>query len=102
MKKKKRRTNKATLLIVVLIGGYFLYSFVTTEWQLYQLKSQRDQLSQEITVETEKSQRLTQELEQMHTDEYMETLARRYFGLVYPHEKIIIEVKPGNETTNNE
>ena len=101
MKKKRRKTNKSTFLIVFLLGGYFLYSLVSTELQLHQLKSQRDQLNMQIVVEQEKSDRLSQELEQMHTDDYMKTLARRYFGLVYPHEKIIIEVEPNEDIINN-
>lgn len=101
MKKKRRKANKSTLLIVILIGGYFLYSFISTEWQLYQLKSQRADLSQQVELEEEKSDRLSQELEQINTDDYMETMARRYFGLVYPHEKIILEVEPNTNNTNN-
>jgi cell division protein FtsB len=86
---------------MILVGGYFLYSFISTEWQLYQLKDQRDQLNQQIVLEQDKSDRLNQELEQLHSDDYMETLARRYFGLVYPHEKIIIEVDSENNEVSN-
>lgn len=101
MKRKKKKTNRSTLLIMILVGGYFLYSFISTEWQLYQLKDQRDQLNQQIVLEQDKSDRLNQELEQLHSDDYMETLARRYFGLVYPHEKIIIEVDLENNEVSN-
>lgn len=101
MKRKKKKTNRSTLLIMILVGGYFLYSFISTEWQLYQLKDQRDQLNQQIVLEQDKSDRLNQELEQLHSDDYMETLARRYFGLVYPHEKIIIEVDSENNEVSN-
>jgi len=30
----------------------------------------------------------------MESNKYIETLARKYFGLVYPDEKVIIEVAP--------
>jgi len=93
-KKRRKKPNRATWLIVLLVCGYFLYNFVSTEIQLIQLRSQRDYLQEQISIEKDKSDQLTQELEQIHSDEYIETLARRYFGLVYPREKIIIEVEP--------
>lgn len=95
-KRKNKRPNKGTWLIIFLIFGYFIFNFGAAEVQLLQLGNQKEILETQLAKEKDKSQQLSQELDQIDSDEYIETLARKYFGLVYPQEKIIIEVEPDN------
>nr|WP_232366966.1 septum formation initiator family protein [Alkalibacter mobilis] len=80
-----------------MVCGYFVYSFVSTEIQLIQLNDQKNSLQGQLAAEQDKSEQLDQELDLLHSDDYIETLARKYFGLVYPQEKVIIEVEPNSK-----
>ncbi|MFZ7130993.1 MAG: FtsB family cell division protein [Eubacteriales bacterium] len=92
-KKKKKRINKGTSFILVIILGYFLYNFFLLEIQIYKQQNIKDNLLAELNQEKDRSQQLESELEQIDSNQYIESLARKYFGLVYPQEKVIIEVE---------
>lgn len=92
--KKKRKVNKGRLLIIVGILCFFLYNIISVEVQYYQLKNQKKELELQLSQEKDKLEQLDNELTQMESEKYIEMLARKYFGLVYPEEKVIIEVEP--------
>lgn len=80
------------LLLLTVIVGYFLYNYVSVEIQYYKLANQKKNLEIQLTQEKDKMEQLDNELKQVGSDGYVEMLARKYFGLVYPQEKVIIEV----------
>ncbi|HCX65766.1 MAG TPA: hypothetical protein DHN33_11220 [Eubacteriaceae bacterium] len=92
-KNRKRKSNRSTWLVLTLVFGYFLFQFVTAEIQLIQLESQKKALEKDLVVERNASEQLREELDRLDSDDYIESLARKYFGLVYPQEKIIIEAE---------
>ena len=92
--KKKKRVNKGRLAIIIGILCFFLYNIISVEVQYFQLKNQKEELKLQLSQEKDKLEQLDNELTQMESNKYIETLARKYFGLVYPDEKVIIEVAP--------
>lgn len=80
------------LLLLVVIIGYFLYNYISVEIQYYKLANQKKNLVIQLSQEKDKMEQLDNELNQVGSDGYIEMLARKYFGLVYPQEKVIIEV----------
>ncbi|MFZ7121651.1 MAG: FtsB family cell division protein [Eubacteriaceae bacterium] len=92
-RKNKKKVKKGTLLILVAILGYFLYNYISVEIQYYNLVKQKQNLEIELVQEQNNGEQLDDELEQIDSDKYIEILARKYFGLVYPQEKVIIEVE---------
>nr|WP_246169716.1 septum formation initiator family protein [Alkalibaculum sporogenes] len=80
------------LLLLVVLTGYFLINIISVEIQYYKLENQKNNLEIQLSQEKDKLEQLDNELEQIGSDNYVEMLARKYFGLVYPQEKVIIEV----------
>lgn len=81
------------LLFMVVLIGYFLWNNISVEMQYYKLANQKKNLETQLSQEKDKLEQLDNELEQIGSDGYIEMLARKYFGLVYPQEKVIIEVE---------
>lgn len=93
-KKRKRRLSKGMKLLVVVLVGYFLYNLISVEIQYHKLVNQKKDIEVQLSQEKDKLEQLNNELSQIGSNGYIEKLAREYFGLVYPQEKVIIEVSP--------
>lgn len=71
--------------------GYFLYNFALTSMQIARQENIKNDLQAQIDEQRDKSDELDNQLKQVGSNKYIESLARKYFGLVYPNEKVIIE-----------
>lgn len=94
MKRRKRRKNKGALLVIMFVMCYFCYNYISLSLQVHKQQGIRNDLQAELKQEQDRSDELNSELDQINSDQYIESLAREYFGLVYPEEKVIIEVEP--------
>lgn len=79
--------------------GYFGFRLISLRIQYNDRVRQRDALQAEVNQATEYQQQLSEQIKQSNSDEYIESLARKYFGLVYPDEKVYIEKEEGSTDT---
>jgi cell division protein FtsB len=93
MKKKKKLRLKR--VIIVFASIYVGYILISTQVTMLKLKKEMEVKQQELTKQTEKNQKLQDEVMKMtnSTDEYYERLARERLGLIKPGETPVIENK---------
>ena len=70
-------------------GNTFLHS--------YQLVNDENRLQEEVDSLKQQREQLTQIRDYLLTDEYVEFMARRVFGLVKPGEKLVVVEAPKSE-----
>ncbi|MCR1899039.1 septum formation initiator family protein [Irregularibacter muris] len=92
-RKKKKRSRRRTIFLLLIIFGYFLYQYIHLEIRYQNLAKEKEQLSIEVEKAQKYYQQLAEEIEQSKSDKHIEIMARKYFGLVYPNEKVYIEVE---------
>jgi len=90
--KTKRVIQKRLLkiLIIVCIVGFTIYLFASNAVALYELEQQKTQIAQQIEDEKVRSNQLDVQVKQMGSKFYVEYFARKYLGLYYPDETIVI------------
>ena len=83
------------LLVAILVAaGYLAFSAGNNLVNSYRLVSEEKQLEAEVAkLEAELAQ-LDQVREYLRSDEYVEFMARRVFGLVKPGEKLVVVDAP--------
>jgi cell division protein FtsB len=93
MKKKKKLRLKR--VIIVFASIYVGYILISTQVTMLKLKKEMEVKQQELAKQTEKNQKLQDEVMKMtnSTDEYYERLARERLGLIKPGETPVIETK---------
>ncbi|MGL4606060.1 MAG: FtsB family cell division protein [Eubacteriaceae bacterium] len=107
MNEKTRRIFRRRLTLVIgvfLIIGFVGYLFINNAIKLYELEQQKSLLVTEINDAKNYGNQLDEEVKQMGTRNYVEYIARKYLGLYYPDEVIVIPVEgqtsqPGTEVT---
>ncbi len=92
--KQKRILQKriAITLLILLMVGVILTMFASNGLTLYKLEKQKAEIIQAIEDEKIRSKQLDQQVEQIGTKTYVEYIARKYLGLYYPDETIVIPV----------
>lgn len=101
-KQKKISPRKVVLVLGILFSiGVVTYMFANNGLSLYKLEKQKIEILQAIENEKIRSNQLDQQVEQIGTKSYVEYIARKYLGLYYPDETIVIPVieedKPESE-----
>jgi cell division protein FtsB len=93
MKRKKKLRLKR--VIIVFASIYVGYILISTQVTMLKLKKEMEVKQQELAKQTEKNQKLQDEVMKMtnSTDEYYERLARERLGLIKPGETPVIENK---------
>ncbi|MGN0194257.1 MAG: septum formation initiator family protein [Pseudoramibacter sp.] len=79
--------------IVIAVGA--LYG--TKIAKIVQLEAQKRTLETQMVSERKRSERLDNELKSIKSRHYVEYIAHKNLGLVYPDEQIVIEVKSQKE-----
>ena len=59
-------------------------------YKYYSLNKQKNELTQQISEEKLKSKELNEELNNSDSKSYIEYLAKKYLGLIYPNEKVYV------------
>jgi len=96
-KSKRRKINGQSLLIIGIVLLLFFWLFGTKMIQIAKLQHQKNEIQAQITVENDESDELDKSLAQIGTKEYNEIIARKYLGLYYPDEKIVVSNEGENE-----
>ena len=99
-KKERRRiitrNRRIALCVIVLAVGIVVYMVARNVVQVTSLKAEKAQLEKELSQLNDKKDALEDELEQVHTDEYVEQQARSSLKMIKPGE-ILYLIKHGAE-----
>jgi len=102
-KRRKRRPKRVNLAdwlskngirLLVLIGIVAIVGtlYGTKISQIVRLEAQKRELQQNLVSEKKRSNRLNNELKSIKSKHYVEYIAHKNLGLVYPDEQIVIKV----------
>lgn len=94
-RKKRKRIKRSTVILVLLMLSYLAYHYISLEIRHQSLIQQKEQLETNIQETENQQEYLLKQVENSKTNEYIEKLARKYLGLVYPDEKVFIEKEIG-------
>ena len=92
MNKKKKQSKFILYIAAVLICAPFIYNIVSSFIKIQRLQNTKAELEQKIIEQKIIELQYTEELDRIGTPKYYEYLARKYFGYIYPDEKVMIEV----------
>ena len=99
MKKKKKQNKLLLYIIIALVCVPFVYNFFSSFVKIQKLQKTKSQLEQKIEQQKALELQYQEELDRIGTPKYYEYLARKYFGYIYPDEKLMIEE---NEPTDQQ
>ena len=88
------------LVATLLVAGYLIYSAGGSLLHSYQLQGDEAQLRADIDDLQTQHDQLQQVRDYLRTDEYVEFMARRVFGLVKPGEVLVIVDAPKAQATS--
>lgn len=94
-RRKRRRIPRYFKIILGVLGGYLLFSFLFSGYQIRQIKQEIEQYHGQTAVLLQEQQELAQELATLQEPEMIETLARESLGLVKPGEILVVPAIPG-------
>ena len=77
-------------LAVVVTVLFTAYIYLANAIKNYEQDQQKIQIAQEIENEKIRSNQLDEQVKQMGSKNYVENFARKYLGLYYPDETIVI------------
>ena len=95
-RRKRNRKNglKIIAVAVLVLCGVITYSSIELRAERRALEKQKSELEAEVQAEQERSGELEEQRAYMQTVRYIEEIARKVLGLVYPDETI---VRPSEE-----
>ena len=89
-KKKKRKNGLKIIAVAVLVlFAVITYSSVELQAEKRALEKQKQELEDKLQTEQERSEELEDKKAYMQTVRYIEEVARKVLGLVYPDETIL-------------
>ena len=89
-KKKKRKNGLKIIAVAVLVlFAVITYSSVELQAEKRALEKQKQELEDKFQTEQERSEELEDKKAYMQTVRYIEEVARKVLGLVYPDETIL-------------
>src|SRR5689334_4489548 len=86
--------GRILLVFTLVVAGYLLVSAGGGVVHSYRLASDEAELRQEVQILESQKDQLTQIRDYLRTDEYIEFMARRVFGLVKPGETLVVVQAP--------
>jgi|LGVE01.1.fsa_nt_gb cell division protein FtsB len=87
----RRRIMITGIIILVLIFVGYLFS--SNALKLYDLEQQKIEIAQKTEAEKIRSNQLDEQLRQIGSKSYVEYVARKFLGLYYSDETIIVPVE---------
>ncbi|WP_290773126.1 septum formation initiator family protein [Anaerofustis sp.] len=96
-RKKAGRKKRVVLLIVTVAFVLFAGRMLTLEYKYYSLNKTKNELTEQIANEQLKSKELKEEINNSDSKSYIEYLAKKYLGLIYPDEKVYVTNEKDNK-----
>jgi len=102
--KTKRKIQRRLLIILmaIVIIGFTGYLFAGNAIMIYELQQQKSQIVQKIESEKIRRNQLDEQVKQIGSKSYVEFVARKYLGLYYPDEVIVVPVKADKTGVSND
>lgn len=88
-KEKRKNGLKIIAVAVLIIFGVITYSSIELRAELRALEKRESELKEALLTEQERSVELEDQRAYMQTVRYIEEIARKVLGLVYPDETIL-------------
>ena len=88
-KQKRKNGLKIIAVAVLVLFGVITYSSIGLQAELRALEKRKSELQEELLTEQERSAELEDQRAYMQTVRYIEEIARKVLGLVYPDETIL-------------
>lgn len=89
-KRRKRKNGLKIIAVTVLVlFSVISYSSVQLQTKKRALEKQKSELEEKLQSEQERSEELENQRAYMQTVRYIEEIARKVLGLVYPDETIL-------------
>lgn len=89
IKGEKKNGLKIIAVAVLVLFGVITYSSISLQAELRALEKKESELKEELQTEQERSGELEEQRAYMQTVRYVEEIARKVLGLVYPDETIL-------------
>jgi cell division protein FtsB len=89
--------GRILLLATIIVSGYMMMSAGHNFLHSYRLVNDENRLQEQVDTLKEQRDQLTQVRDYLQSDEYVEFMARRVFGLVKPGEKLVVVDAPAPE-----
>jgi cell division protein FtsB len=86
--------GRILLVAIIVAAGYLTFSAGNNLANSFRLVNEEQRLQAEVAALEEELQQLDQVHEYLRSNEYVEFMARRVFGLVKPGEKLVIVDAP--------
>ncbi|MBE5812132.1 MAG: hypothetical protein E7314_00565 [Clostridiales bacterium] len=90
--KMKQKSRKIRALIVLGLMIYVSYIFVVQEIEYQKYKDLKVSYNEQIKLAKAKTVEYKKYAEYIKSDEYIEKIAREKLNMIYPEEKIYIEI----------
>lgn len=96
-KNKKRGSRKVNLkkllgnICIFVFVIYFIYTIIWQQIDLHNKQGEVEELNEQITIASQETERLQQELGEVSDPDYLERMAREKLGLVEPNERVFID-----------
>ena len=84
-------------MATLIVSGYMLLSVGSTLQHSFRLVNNENRLQEQVETLKNQREQLIQIRDYLRTDEYVEFMARRVFGLVKPGERLVIVDAPPPE-----
>lgn len=96
-KKQKHKQKRITVYAIIVLIIVVAILFGRNAMEIHSLNKEKASIQEQIAEEDKKSEQLDEDLKQIGTKSYIESMARKYLGLYYPDEKIV-KIVPGKES----
>jgi cell division protein FtsB len=90
--------GRILLVATIVVSAYLIYSAGGSLLHSYHLQGDEDRLQAEVNQLKGEQDQLEQVRDYLRTDEYVEFMARRVFGLVKPGEVLVVVDAPKSPT----
>lgn len=90
--------GRILLVATIVVSAYLIYSAGGSLLHSYHLQGDEDRLRGEVADLQQQQDQLEQVRDYLRTDEYVEFMARRVFGLVKPGEVLVVVDAPKAST----
>jgi cell division protein FtsB len=94
--------GRLLLSAMLIVGIYFTFSAGTNFVHSYRLEGEEARLRAQVERLRQQQDQLQQIRDYLRTDEYVEFMARRVFGLVKPGETLVVVEAPEGQAPEEE
>ena len=95
--------GRILLVATLVVAGYLTFSAGINALHSYHLANDESRLREEVEALELQRDQLLQVRDYLRTDEYIEFMARRVFGLVKPGETLVlVHAPPAQDTTDED